>query len=58
MESHPDYIIVEGVGGMNCACGKSNGYYIAKISEYLVILESKCCITTLVCSIDRVEFSV
>lgn len=43
---------------MNCCCGLQTGYYIAKITDYKVILESKCCITTLVCSIDHIEFSV
>ena len=43
---------------MNCACGKSDGYYIAKITDNQVILESKCCITTLRCSVDCIEFSV
>lgn len=43
---------------MNCCCGKIDGYYIAKITDNQVILESKCCITTILCSIDTIEFSV
>lgn len=43
---------------MICACGRQDGYYIAKLTDEQVILESKCCITTLICKIETVEFSV
>ena len=43
---------------MNCACGRSDGYYVAKINETNVVLESKCCITTILCKIEMIEFSV
>ena len=43
---------------MNCACGKSDGYYVAKINDKQAVLESKCCITTILCSIEMIEYSV
>lgn len=43
---------------MNCCCGKKDGYYVALVTETHVYLESKCCITTLICAIETVEFSV
>jgi len=43
---------------MNCRCGKSDGYYVHKITDTHVILESNCCITTILCKIEMVEFSV
>ncbi len=43
---------------MKCCCGKDDGYYVAKISDTQVVLESNCCITTILCSIQMIEFSV
>ena len=43
---------------MMCACGRNDGFYLVNIKNDIIIIESKCCITTIRAKIDCIEFSV
>jgi len=43
---------------MMCACGRNDGFYLVNIKNDAIIIESKCCITTIKATIDCIEFSV
>lgn len=43
---------------MMCACGRNDGFYFVGIKNEKIIIESKCCITTIVATVDHIEFSV
>ena len=43
---------------MMCACGQNRGWFVVKVRDNQVVIDSKCCITTIICSVECIEFSV